>query len=125
MLTVQGVRGHISAQMVENGVAPTPLSDLPLPWLVDTTDVTQWPNQAEMLIALNQRITGEVLDAMQSLKDSQAIYLTLDKLDVLIASKENPSSAPTRLGLWNGIRLARSNDLQTGRIISARLAITL
>ena len=84
-LTVQGVTGYVSGELRENGREPVSLGDMPLPWLIDTIDVTTWQDQTEMLIVLNQRISVGVPDAIQSLREGQSIFLTLDKLNVLIA----------------------------------------
>ncbi len=124
-LTIVGVTGHIEVSLAEEGSETARIGNLPIPWLMDTVDVSVWPPEREILIALNQRIGDDIYELIESVSGKRYLSLNLENLNILVAPKDYPSLSPVRLKLWSGIRLSRNSDVQCGMIITGIVSVTI
>jgi hypothetical protein len=127
-VTVRRVEGALEADITKDGVN-TPIGALPPPWLDERT-ITKFRHGHEFTIALEQRVTGEIADALASGEEYQ-INLVCQRLNIIVGAIGDGEAV--RLPLWDGMTLAGRPFLAVtgrmaisqGRSISAHVAESL
>jgi hypothetical protein len=111
VLDVERVQGSIAVTV--NGQHQF---DLPPPRLMPERGGARAKHHTEFMVVLEQRVRSDLFEML--VRDPSAVRFELGKLNVL-AHETGRFEASARLPLWDAIYLYRTDQLQTGRVISA------
>jgi len=117
-IQVANIIGSVGYRIVE-GSSAVEKGVLPLPkWITDRGPTTGLEHLAEFQLILEQRVPKTLANMFVKSLDTGHVQFDLQDLNAGVTAGENR----LRLPLWSGITLRRySNDLTSGRIITARL----